>query len=134
MKKLVVFLVLLVAISGFVLAEDVSGMAASVLHEALGSLHADLAVGAPVEAMGRILIPLFEANTSFGGGGGGPEGEVWGSGVGGGLNFLPYAVLIVEEKGVSVLPVSNQVPFLQQLVDALPQIIPIVMQILGQFS
>jgi len=58
---------------------------------------------------------------------GGPE-TVYGGGAGGGMDLLPYSVIIISKEGVQIVPVTNRVPFLKQLVEVLPQLLPIIMQ------
>lgn len=135
MKKISVLLVGILILSSFAFAaQDVKDLTIGMLSEALSSLKADVAIGSPITVGNKTLIPLFKAQTGFGGGGGGPNGVVYGSGVGGGLDFVPFAVIVVTENDVVVIPILNEKPFFEQLVDALPKLLPIVMQMLSMFG
>jgi uncharacterized spore protein YtfJ len=134
MKKILIVLIVGVLLSGFVFSQNAQDMTIGMLSEALSTLKADVAIGSPVTVGNMTLIPLFKATTGFGGGGGGPDGVVYGSGVGGSLEFLPYAIVIISESEVKVVPVLNQKPFFEQLVDALPKILPMVTQVMSMFG
>ena len=105
-----------------------------ILSEAIRGFTGDHVVGEPIVAGEVVIIPSCSADFSFGEISGGPDGEVWGSGASGKLNFLPYAIAIVDQKGVRVLPVSNKKTFFEQVVEALPKLMPIVQQVIGYFS
>ncbi|MFW6249267.1 MAG: spore germination protein GerW family protein [Bacteroidota bacterium] len=125
MKKMVCIFLFLLPI--FVFAQEISTTVQELVRIPIESLTADKAVGTPIQSDNKTIIPLFEANFGFGGGLGGPD-AVYGGGAGGGMDLLPYSVIIISETGVQVIPVTNKVPFLKQLVDVLPQLIPIIMQ------
>ena len=96
MKRIVVIFIFAVLFVGIIYAQDVGRMSINMLSEALSYLTADVAVGKPLVVGDKTLIPLFKATTGFGGGGGGPNGVVFGSGVGGSLEFLPFAIVVVS--------------------------------------
>ena len=128
MKKLFVFVLLLIPF--FLFANDISDTVEDVISLQMEALSADKAIGTPLQVGDKTIIPLFEANLGFGGGLGGP-GEVYGGGAGGGMDLLPYSVIIISSDGFQVIPVSNRVPILHQLVDVLPKLLPIIMQYFG---
>jgi len=134
MKRIVVTFIFAVLLVGIIFAQDVGRMSINMLSEALSYLTADVAVGKPLVVGDKTLIPLFKATTGFGGGGGGPNGVVFGSGVGGSLEFLPFAIVVVSGDKVNIIPVLNEKPFFEQLVNGLPQIMPIVMQLISMFG
>jgi len=108
-------------------ANEIAATVEELVRMPIDALTADKAIGTPIQVEGKTIIPLFEANYGFGGGLGGP-GTVYGGGAGGGMELLPYSVIIISEDGFHVIPVSNKVPFLKQLVEVLPQLIPMIMQ------
>ncbi|HOO32234.1 MAG TPA: spore germination protein GerW family protein [Thermotogota bacterium] len=124
MKKILV-LVLLCMIPMAFFATEISETFGKMFGESLDALTADMAIGTPIELGDKIVVPLFEASMGFGGGLGGP-GVAYGGGLGGGIDLLPYSVLIISEEGVDVIPVTNKVPFLQQLVGVLPELMPYI--------
>jgi len=128
MKKLFVFVLLLIPFVFF--ANDISNTVEALISMPMEALTADKAIGTPIQIEDKIIIPLFEANFGFGGGLGGPE-QVYGGGAGGGMELLPYSVIIISNEGFQVIPVSNRVPILHQLVDVLPRLLPIIMQYFG---
>jgi len=134
MRKIVVTFLIVILLASAVYAQSTGKMTVSLLSEALSYLTADVAVGNPITVGDKTLIPLFKATTGFGGGGGGPDGVVYGSGVGGSLEFLPFAIVVISGEHVNIIPVLNEKPFFEQLVDALPQIMPIVMQFMSMFG
>jgi len=127
MKKVVFILLLLMPL--IILAQDISATVEELVRMPIEVLTADKAIGTPIQVDNKTIIPLFEANFGFGGGLGGP-GEVYGGGAGGGMELLPYSVVIISEEGFHVIPVSNRVPILKQLVDILPQLLPILIEYL----
>ena len=127
MKKMV--LILLFLMPFIIFGQDISATVEELVRMPIEGLTADKAIGTPIQLDNKTIIPLFEANFGFGGGLGGP-GEVYGGGAGGGMELLPYSVVIISEEGFHVIPVSNRVPILKQLVDILPQLLPILIEYL----
>ena len=125
MKK--IFCLILVLIPFIMFASDISTTVEKLIQIPLDALSADKAIGTPIQIENKTIIPLFEANYGFGGGLGGP-GDVYGGGSGGGIELLPYSIIIISEDGVQVVPVTNRVSLLKQLVELLPQLMPIIMQ------
>ncbi len=132
MKKvsIMVLIFALVAVGSFA-SNDLTDFSARTMKEAFAAISADSAIGSPITVGTTYIIPLFEQKASFGGGSGGVPLMFGISG--GGVELLPYAVLVIRDHEVEVLPVSNVKPFLEQIVDALPKIIPIVMDVMGYF-
>ncbi|HPF16065.1 MAG TPA: spore germination protein GerW family protein [Thermotogota bacterium] len=128
MKKLTIILLILIPCLFF--ANEISQTVESLIRIPIELLSADQAVGTPIELEDKIIIPLFKANIGFGGGLGGPS-TAYGGGAGGGIELLPYSLIVVSEEGFHVIPVTNQVPFLKQLVEVLPQILSILTPYLG---
>ncbi len=128
MKKWIIIFLLLIPL--VFLGNDISRTVEALISMPMESLTADKAVGTPIQVDDKIIIPLFEANFGFGGGLGGPE-TVYGGGAGGGMELLPYSVIIISDEGFQVIPVTNRVPLLKQLVEVLPQLLPIIMQYFG---
>jgi uncharacterized spore protein YtfJ len=122
MKK-VTIIVLLCLVPLMFFATEISESFTKMFEESIGALTADMAIGTPIVAGNKVIVPLFEAGMGFGGGLGGP-GVAYGGGVGGGIELLPYSVLIISEQGVEVVPITNKVSFLQQLVSVLPELLP----------
>jgi len=85
------------------------------------------AMGEPIVAGNKTIIPLFEIQAGFGGGGGGP-GMMMGAGSGGGVDILPFSVIIITDDEVQVIPVTNRVSFFEELINALPKLVPMVME------
>ncbi len=125
MKKMLVILLLFLPLVFF--GNDISETVEALVSMPIDALTADKAIGTPIQVDDKTIIPLFEANFGFGGGLGGPE-TVYGGGAGGGMDLLPYSVIIISKEGVQIVPVTNRVPFLKQLVEVLPQLLPIIMQ------
>ncbi len=133
MKKPITGLVftLLFLLSASVLFATVS---VDALGEALSGFTGDHVVGEPKVVGDIVIIPVFSADFSFGAFSGGPDGETWGSGTSGNLNFLPYAIVVVDQKGVRIIPVSNKKSFFEQVMEALPKLMPMVQEMIGYFS
>ncbi|HRW92852.1 MAG TPA: spore germination protein GerW family protein [Thermotogota bacterium] len=131
MKKgiLVVLCLLLVTLVGF--AESIGETTVQMLQTMMGSLDANMAIGNPVQMGPNMILPLYKADAGFGGGSGGPDDVVYGAGTGGGVNFLPFAIVVVGPEGVRTVPVYNEKPFFEQLVDGLPKLMPMIMDIVG---
>ncbi len=126
MKKILIFSMILLLISVAAFAANASDLAVDLIGTGFDSLDADIAVGETIQVGNKFIIPLFEANSFFLGGGGGQP--VLGAGGLGSLNLVPYAVLIISDDDFVVKPVTNQVPFLEQIVGIIPEILPLFMQ------
>lgn len=134
MKRILFLVVLAVLAVSVSFSASVSEVLSDALATSFSYLYADTAVGAPIEAGELIIIPLFKAQTGFGVGAGGPEGEVYGGGAGGGVDLLPYAVIVISPDGVSSIPVLNEKPFFEQLVDSIPKLLPYVKELMKYFT
>lgn len=132
MKRLsFVFLFVLFAV-GMLFSNAISDSSIEVLATALSALNADFALGTPVTVGENIVLPIFKAKASFLAGSGGP-GKTYGSGVGGEVSLLPYALAFISEEGIQVVPISNEKPLIEQLTDALPKIMPYIQEVLMAF-
>ncbi len=79
-------------------------------------------IGEPVTVGDRTVIPIVKITVGFGAGGGQGEDEKarsgFGGGGGGGTKIEPAAFIIMDESGVSLLPVHKGK--LDQIIDAIP--------------
>jgi len=68
-------------------------------------------IGEPVTVGDRTVIPVVKISVGFGAGGGQGEDEKsrsgFGGGGGGGTKIEPAAFIIIDDKGVSLLPVAK---------------------------
>lgn len=132
MKKGIVMMVIVSLAAGMMLASgEMVDFSAQTLKEAFQAVSADSAIGSPIQIGDAWFIPLFEQKVGFGGGSGGVPLMFGFSG--GSIELLPYAMLMVSPTETKVLPVSNVKPFFEQVIDALPKIMPIVMDVVGYF-
>ncbi len=135
MKKMFLSLFILACFIGMGFAQteqpmtivNAGQLSMAMIEEFTSSMTADSAMGTPIVAGNKTIIPLFEIQAGFGGGGGGP-GMMMGAGTGGGVDILPYSVIIISDEGVQVVPVTNRVTFFEQLLNALPKLVPMVME------
>ncbi len=81
-------------------------------------------IGEPVTVGDRTVIPVVKISVGFGAGGGQGEDEKsrsgFGGGGGGGTKIEPAAFIIIDDKGVSILPVAKGK--WDQIIDAIPGI------------
>ncbi|MCK4372007.1 MAG: sporulation protein [candidate division Zixibacteria bacterium] len=81
-------------------------------------------IGEPVTVGDRTVIPVVKISVGFGAGGGQGEDEKsrsgFGGGGGGGTKIEPAAFIIIDDKGVSLLPVAKGK--WDQIIDAIPGI------------
>lgn len=81
-------------------------------------------IGEPVTIGNRTVIPVVKITVGFGAGGGQGEDEKsrsgFGGGGGGGTKIEPAAFIIIDEKGVSLLPVAKGK--WENIIDAIPGI------------
>lgn len=93
--------------------EHVETLLKTALGEIERILNTRTVVGEPITIEGNTLIPLISIGFGFGGGGGsGKEekkvtGEAIGGGCGGGGGIRPVAIVVVNQDGVRVEPVSK---------------------------
>lgn len=127
MKKITLIILILIPCVFF--ANEIAQTVEDLIRIPIETLSADQAIGSPIELEDKIIIPLFKANIGFGGGLGGPS-TVYGGGAGGGVELLPYSLIVISQEGFHVIPVTSQVPFLKQLVEVLPQILSMLTQYL----
>ena len=81
-------------------------------------------IGEPVTVGDRTVIPVVKISVGFGAGGGQGEDEKsrsgFGGGGGGGTKIEPAAFIIIDDKGVSLLPVAKGK--WENIIDAIPGI------------
>ncbi len=81
-------------------------------------------IGEPVTVGNRTVIPVVKISVGFGAGGGQGEDDKsrsgFGGGGGGGVKIDPAAFIILDEKGVSLLPVAKGK--WENVIDAIPGI------------
>ena len=81
-------------------------------------------IGEPVTVGDRTVIPVVKISVRFGAGGGQGEDEKsrggFGGGGGGGTKIEPAAFIIIDDKGVSLLPVAKGK--WENIIDAIPEI------------
>jgi len=81
-------------------------------------------IGEPVTVGDRTVIPVVKISVGFGAGGGQGEDEKsrsgFGGGGGGGTKIEPAAFIIIDDKGVSLLPVAKGK--WENIIDAIPEI------------
>jgi uncharacterized spore protein YtfJ len=81
-------------------------------------------IGEPVTIGNRTVIPVVKISVGFGAGGGQGEDEKsrsgFGGGGGGGTKIEPAAFIIIDDKGVSLLPVAKGK--WENIIDAIPDI------------
>ena len=89
------------------------------------TLSARTAVGDPVTAEGKTVIPLMSVGMGFGAGSGsGKEDVSGGSGGGGGLGMKPVAVIIIDQQGVRVERLKEaQHTLIEHMADAVPKLL-----------
>jgi uncharacterized spore protein YtfJ len=79
-------------------------------------------IGEPVTVGERTVIPIVKISVGFGAGGGQGEdqkrGSGFGGGGGGGTKIEPAAFIIMDDKGVSLLPMRKGK--WDQIIDAIP--------------
>ena len=108
--------------------------------------NSDIVVGEPIEAAGCTIVPLSRVSVGFGGAGGQGEGEGIpsqgpkksaskksfakgkgvGGGAGGGGKVRPVAVVIFNEDGVTVEPLTERKGILDKIVDKVPEVIELI--------
>lgn len=133
MKKSALFFFMILFIGALLLAQELSTEFNSVLLEtAFSHLNGDMAAGKPVEAGNTIIIPLFQVNSGFIAMSG--EEKIFVGGTAGGVEMIPFSVILVSGADIRILPIQNRVPFLQQVVSALPKLIPIAVEVIKYLS
>jgi uncharacterized spore protein YtfJ len=81
-------------------------------------------IGEPVTVGNRTVIPVVKISVGFGAGGGQGQDEKsragFGGGGGGGTRIEPAAFIIMDDKGISLLPMKKGK--WDQIIDAIPDI------------
>ncbi len=102
---------------------------AMILKQSFEMIHPDQAIGSPIQFGETIIIPLFQLSGGFGGGAGGDGSALFGSGVGGGLNVTPYAIITIIQGELKVVPVQNTLSIIEQLLSGIPKILPLLVSL-----
>ncbi|MGP8329167.1 MAG: GerW family sporulation protein [Methanosarcinaceae archaeon] len=83
-------------------------------------------IGEPVEAAGKIIIPVTKVSFGFGSGGGegkGDKGETgFGGGGGAGAKIEPIAFIVVSEDEARLLTISGKTDF-GKIIESVPEVI-----------
>lgn len=83
-------------------------------------------IGEPVEAVGKIIIPVTKVSFGFGSGGGegkGDKGETcFGGGGGAGAKIEPIAFIVVSEDEARLLAISGKTDF-GKIIESVPEVI-----------
>jgi uncharacterized spore protein YtfJ len=126
MKKCCLIIAVLFLLTSVLYAQGVSDVPGMILGSGFESIAPNMAIGDPVELGDKYLIPVFEVNTFFIGGGGGDP--LMAAGTSGSVNLIPYSIIIVSGDDIEIRSLSNKEPVLKQIVNVLPQILQMVMQ------
>jgi len=126
MKKFYLIVVVLFLLTSLLYAQSVSDVPGMILGSGFETITPKMAMGDPVQVGDKYVIPVFEVNTFFIGGGGGDP--LMAAGTSGSVNLIPYSLIIISGDNVEIRSLSNKEPLLKQLVDVLPQILQMVMQ------
>ncbi|MDD1748350.1 MAG: sporulation protein YtfJ [Methanothrix sp.] len=88
------------------------------------TLSARTAVGDPVTAEGKTVIPLMSVGMGFGAGSGSGKEDSPGGGGGGALGMKPVAVIIIDEQGVRVERLKEtQHTLIEHVAEAMPKLL-----------
>jgi len=92
--------------------EGVEKLVKTTIAEVEKVLSTKAVVGEPITVEGATLIPLISIGFGFGAGGGSGKGEgkqsdEGGAGTGGGAGIKPIAVVIIDQHGARVAPISG---------------------------
>lgn len=80
------------------------------------------------------IIPIFSADFfSFTNTSDASDDQNVAQGFSGSANFLPFAILVIDANGVRTVPVRNYKSVFEQLINALPELMPFVQEIFGFF-
>jgi uncharacterized spore protein YtfJ len=93
------------------MANNVVDILKGVVGELREIAKSETVIGKPVTVADKTVIPVVKVSVGFGAGGGQGESEKtgggFGGGGGGGARIEPVAFIIMDETGVSLLPVSK---------------------------
>lgn len=93
-------------------------------------------VGEPITAGDRTVIPVVKISVGFGAGGGQGESEKsgggFGGGGGGGARIEPVAFIIMDESGVSLLPIKKGK--WEEIVEVIPDIAKKISKLKDKFK
>jgi uncharacterized spore protein YtfJ len=103
--------------------QELTDILKTITEEMQKTLSARTAVGDPVSAEGRTIIPLMSVGMGFGAGYKSGKEESPGGG-GGGLGMKPVAVIIIDQGGVRVVPLNESRHTLaEHVAEALPKLL-----------
>lgn len=126
MRKICLSILVLFLLMNVLYAQGVSDVPGMILGSGFETITPNMAIGDPIQVGDKYLIPVFEVNTFFLGGGGGDP--LIAAGTTGSVNLIPYSIIIISGEDVQIRSLSNKEPFLKQLVDVLPQVMQMAMQ------
>src|SRR6056297_3300721 len=124
-KMMVIFCLMLMLMSGLY-AQGVSDVPGMILGSGFESISPNMAMGEAVQVGDKYLVPVFEVNTFFLGGGGGDP--LMAAGTTGSVNLIPYSLIIVSGDDIEIRSLSNKEQVLKQIMDVLPQLMQMLMQ------
>lgn len=110
-------------------ANTVTRFSSQALSDILANMKADIALGTPITVGETIYLPLFKAEAGFFAGAGG-KNKISASGAGGTIELMPFAIAMLSPTQVTVYPISNEKTFVEQIMEALPELIPFVKDLL----
>ncbi|MEA3296249.1 MAG: spore germination protein GerW family protein [candidate division Zixibacteria bacterium] len=105
------------------MANNVVDILKGVVGELKEVAKSETVIGEPVTVGDRTVLPVMKISFGFGAGGGQKEGDKddqFGGGGGGGARIEPAAFIIMDEKGISLLPVAKGK--WDTIIDAIPGI------------
>jgi uncharacterized spore protein YtfJ len=132
MKRILFFSILSFIVVSCFFGNMISNFSNDALSELFSALNANIALGEPIAVGETLFLPIFKAEAGFFAGAGGP-GKVYGSGTGGSIELLPYAMAVLSEDGVQIIPITNEKSFLEQVADILPELLPLIKDLMVSF-
>jgi uncharacterized spore protein YtfJ len=132
MKRILFFSILSFFVVSCFFGNMISNFSNDALSELLSGLNANIALGEPIAVGETLFLPIFKAEAGFFAGAGGP-GKVYGSGTGGAIKLLPYAIAVLSENSVQIIPITNEKSFLEQVTDILPELLPLIKELMVSF-
>jgi uncharacterized spore protein YtfJ len=106
---------------------------AMILKQSFEMINPNQAIGSPIQIGETVIIPLFQLSGGFGGGAGGDGSALYGSGVGGGLSFTPYAIITITKGELKVVPVRSTISMIEQLLNGIPKILPLLIPLFNGY-
>jgi len=104
--------------------QELSDILKTITGEMQKTLSARTAVGDPVTAEGKTVIPLMSVGMGFGAGSGSGKEDGPGGGGGGALGMKPVAVIIIDDQGVRVERLKEtQHTLIEHVAEAVPKLL-----------